>query len=203
MDEQTVLLADFQGNLPHGFNKGLGLNITDGTANFGDDHICICFSADPINKVLDLIGDVRNHLHRGAKVFSAPLLIQHVPVDLAGGQVGIFVEVFINEAFIVAKIQVGFSTVLGHIDLTVLVGTHCAGVNVDVGIQLLGCDLESTSLQQSSQGSGSDTLAKTGHNASGDKYVFRHMFLHPNHSTVTDLARFFGLSISQPFSLAT
>ena len=39
-----------------------------------------------------------NHLHRGAQVFALPLLVEHIPVDLAGGEVGVFVQVLVDEA---------------------------------------------------------------------------------------------------------
>ena len=36
---------------------------------------------------LDLVGDVRNHLHRLAEVLAAPLLLDDRVVDAAGGEV--------------------------------------------------------------------------------------------------------------------
>ena len=32
-----------------------------------------------------------NDLYSGAKIFSTPFFVQNIPVDLAGGQVGIFI----------------------------------------------------------------------------------------------------------------
>ena len=39
------------------------------------------------DEVLDLVGDVRNHLHRAAQVVAAPLLADDALVDLPGGEV--------------------------------------------------------------------------------------------------------------------
>ena len=64
MDKQTVFSADLQGDLPNGLQKRLRLNVTDGASDFGDDHIGIGLLSDPVNKLLDLIGDVGNDLNR-------------------------------------------------------------------------------------------------------------------------------------------
>ena len=41
-----------------------------------------------------------------------------------------------------AEVKVGLGTVLGDIDLTVLIGAHGAGVNIDIGVELLSRDLQ-------------------------------------------------------------
>jgi hypothetical protein len=40
-----------------------------------------------LDEVLDLVGDVRDDLHRLAQVVAAALLLEHALVDLAGGEV--------------------------------------------------------------------------------------------------------------------
>ena len=81
-------------------------------------------------------------LHGGAQILSPAFLVQNVPVYLAGGQVGILVEPFIDEALIVAQIQIRFGPVLRYIHLSVLVGAHGAGIHIDVRIQLLSGHLQ-------------------------------------------------------------
>ena len=39
--------------------------------------------AHVVNKRLDLVGDVRNYLHRLAQIFAAAFLVQDVPIHLA------------------------------------------------------------------------------------------------------------------------
>ena len=77
-----------------------------------------------------------------AQVVALPLLVQDVPVDLAGGQVGVLVQVLIDEALIMAQVQVGLGAVVGDEHLAVLEGAHGAGVHIDVGIQLLAGHLQ-------------------------------------------------------------
>ena len=144
MDKEAVFSADFKRYLTNGFNKWLRLNIADRSADFSNNHIGICFLTYAVDKFFDFICNMRNDLHRGAKIFTTAFLIKHIPVDLTGGEVGIFVEVFINKAFVMSKVKVGFGTILGNIYFAVLVGTHGTGVNVNIRIQLLCGNLEST-----------------------------------------------------------
>ena len=179
MDEHAVLPPHLQRHLPRRLQEGLTLNIPDSAADLGDDHVSPGLPSHAVDKVLDLIGDVGNDLHRGAQVFAPPLLVQHVPVDLAGGEIGKTVEVFVDEALIVAQVQVGLRAVLGDENLPVLIGAHGAGVHVDVRVQLLRRDLETPGLQKPAKGRGGDPLAQSRHHAAGDKDVFGHAFILP------------------------
>ena len=90
--------------------------------------------ADAVYKILDFVGNMGNHLNGGAKVLSSALLVQNVPVDFAGGQIGILIQILVDKSFIVPEVKIGFSSVLGHVHLTVLIRTHCAGVYVDIRV---------------------------------------------------------------------
>ena len=91
MDEQTVFFSHFQRNLPYSFQKGLGFDVTDGAADFRNDHIGIGLFSHTVDKFLDFVGYMGNDLHSGAEIFSTPFFVQNIPVDLAGGKVGIFI----------------------------------------------------------------------------------------------------------------
>ena len=90
--------------------------------------------------VLDLVGDVRDHLHGVAEVVAAPLLGDHRGVDLAGGDVGLGRQVGVEEALVVADVEVGLGAVVGDEDLAVLERVHRAGVDVEVRVELLHGD---------------------------------------------------------------
>ena len=49
----------------------------------------------------------RQDLDGLAEVSALTLLVQHVPVDLAGGEVRILVQVLVDEALVMAQVQVG------------------------------------------------------------------------------------------------
>ena len=86
---------------------------------------------------LDLVGDVRNHLHGLAQELAAPLLVDHRQVDLAGGVVRVARQRAVGEPLVVAQVEVGLAAVVQHVDFAVLVGAHRAGIDVDVRVELL------------------------------------------------------------------
>ena len=75
MDEQAVFSSDLKRNLPYRFDKRLGFDISDCSADFGNYNIGACFSSDAVDKFLDLVCDMRNDLNRRAEIFSAALLV--------------------------------------------------------------------------------------------------------------------------------
>ena len=175
MNKQAVFMTNLQGDLSDGFQEGLGFNVANGAANFCDDHVRIGLLAHPVDEVFDLVGHMGDDLNRGAKVFAPAFFVQHVPVDLTGGQVGVFVQILVNEPLIVTQVQVRFRTVLGDVDLTMLVGTHGARVHINVGVQLLCGYFQASGLQQTAQRGGRNALAKTGDHAAGHKNILRHI----------------------------
>ena len=127
-----------------------------------------------MHAALDLVGDVRDDLHRAAQVVAAALLGDDGVVDAAGGDVAVALHELVDEALVVAQVQVGLGAVLGDEDLAVLEGAHGAGVDVDVGVELLVGDLQAALLEQAPERGGRDALAETGHDTAGDEDVFGH-----------------------------
>ena len=113
-----------------------------------------------------------DHLHGLAEVLAPALLVQHIPVDLAAGQIGEAVQILVDEALIVPEVQIGLTAVLSDVDLAVLIGAHRARVHVDVGVQLLCRHLQPAAFQQPPQTRGGDTLAEPADHAAGDEDIF-------------------------------
>ena len=172
MDEQAVLPPDLQRDLAHGFDERLRFDVADRAADLGDHHVRVGLLSHAVDELLDLARDVGDHLHRRAEVFAAALLLQHVPVHLAGRQVGKAVEVLVDEPLVMSQIQIRFRTVLGHIHLAVLVRAHRTGVDVDVGIELLRRHLQSSGLEQPPQRGRCDPLAQSRHHTAGHEDIF-------------------------------
>ena len=73
-----------------------------------------------------------------------------------------------------SQIQIRLGTVIGDEDLTVLIGIHGPGIDVEIGIEFAHPDRVTTGLQQGSQCSGRETLAQGGYHAASHEYVPRH-----------------------------
>jgi RNA-splicing ligase RtcB len=106
------------------------------------DHADVGFAGAHAYALLDLVGDVRNHLHRGAKVVAAAFLGDHALVDAAGREIAVAPGRRAHVALVVTKIQVGLGAVVGDEHLAVLERAHRARVDVDVGVELDHRDLE-------------------------------------------------------------
>src|SRR5207248_10241156 len=100
----------------------LPLDIADGAPNFHDDHIGIRATSDDVHALLNFVGDMGNDLNGAAQVLATPLFADDGRVDLAGSDVVGLVGRFIGNAFVVAQVEIGFSTIVGDKDFAVLIG---------------------------------------------------------------------------------
>ncbi|CAM3041847.1 hypothetical protein ACSL103130_10620 [Actinomyces slackii] len=175
VDEGHVVAPQVGAHLARGLQEGLGLDVAHGAADLGDDDI-----GDPAVVVglglrahdpLDLIGDVRDDLDRLPQVLPAPLLGDDGGVDLAGGGIGLAGEIDIEEALVVADVEVGLGPVLGDEDLPVLEGVHGAGIDIDVGIELLHDHAQPSGAQEAPNAGGGQALAQRGDHSPGDEDV--------------------------------
>src|SRR5260370_37217223 len=98
--------------------------MADGAGDFDDAEV-VSFGRQP-NTVLDLVGDMRDHLHGHAEIIAAPLLLDHRVVDLAGGAVVPPAHRGADKALIMAEIEVGLRAVVGYEDLAMLQRRHRA-----------------------------------------------------------------------------
>ena len=174
MDIECIFAPDLMSQLPDRFEERLALDIAGRAADLRDDHIRIAAFADAVNEMLDLVGDMRDDLHGASEVFAAALLVQHICIDLAGREIGKTVQILVDEALIMSEVEVGFRAVLGHIDLAVLIGAHRAGIDVDVGIELLCGDLQAAGFEQPSERCRRDALAEPRNHAAGHKNILCH-----------------------------
>src|SRR5262249_22188368 len=134
------------------------LDITDGAADLGDDHVAVGGLAGPADPLLDLVRDVRDDLYRGTEILPAPLLADDGVPDRAGRVVRRCAQVLVEEALVMADIEVGLRAVLRDEHLAVLEGAHGARVDVEVGVELLHLDLQPPGLEQRAERSGRDAL---------------------------------------------
>ena len=176
VDEEDVSSPFFRRDLPDRFKERLALDVAHRATDLRDAHVGLAV-VHGVDAAFDLVGDVRNDLHRAAEVAALPLAVEDAPVDLAGGDGSVRVQRLIHEALVVAEVQVGLRAVVGDEALAVLVGTHRAGVHIEIGVEFLVLHAQPALLQQAAERRRADALAEAGHHAAGDKNVL-HVLLH-------------------------
>ena len=173
MEEEHISAADVLADLAGGLEERLRLDVAHGAADFGDDDVggVLALGGQP-HAPLDLIGDVRDDLDGVAEVFAAAFLGDDGRVDLSGCDVGRAFEVFIEEALVVADVQVRFGAVVGDEDFAVLEGVHRARIHVQIGIELLHCYRQTACPQEVAEARGRQSLTERGRYTTGDEDVF-------------------------------
>ena len=172
MHQHGTARADLHPQLADGFEEGLRLDVTDGAADLHQGHVGIAGALDDAS--LDLVGDVRDHLHGSAQVVATTLLAQDVHVDATGGEVVVLGHGGADEALVVTQVQIGLGAVMGDEHLAVLEGAHGAGIHVDVGIQLEHGDLQPSRFQNGAQGGRGDAFPQRRNNTARDENKARH-----------------------------
>ena len=76
---EDVVAADVLAELPDRLEEREDLDVADGAADLGDHDVDVLVGGEGEDAVLDLVGDVRDHLHGLAEVRAAPLLGEHRP----------------------------------------------------------------------------------------------------------------------------
>ena len=172
MDAERVFTAHIVAHLAHGFQVRKSFDVACGSADFHNHDVVMAASTQIQHFRLDLVGDVRHHLHGFPQVRAFALFGNHVVIDASGGDVVFLGSRQVQETLVVAQIEIGFGTVVGHIHFPVFVGVHGAGIHIDVGIQFLYGDVESACDQKTAQRGANDPFAQGGGDSSGDKHVF-------------------------------
>ena len=176
--EADVLAADVVAQLPDRLEERQRLDVADRPADLDDDDLGVRAGRRLADARLDLVGDVRDHLHGGAEEVAAPLLLDDRVVDRAGGHVGDARQVLVGEALVVPEVEVGLGPVLGDVDLAVLERAHRARVDVEVGVALLQRHREPARLEEGPQRRRGDALAEAGDDASGHEDVLHRRLSH-------------------------
>src|SRR5680860_820762 len=175
MEEEDVVAPDVVADLARGLEERQRLDVADGATNFGDHHVDVTLpvtrGTHGENAFLDLVGDVRDHLHRVTEVVATALLGDHRRVDLSGRDVGDLPQGGVEETFVVTDVEVGLGSVVGDEHLAVLERVHRPGIDVEVGVELLHRDLQTARAEQPAQAGGGESLAEGRGDATGDEDV--------------------------------
>ena len=160
VDVEDVLGPDLAAELADRLEERQRLDVADRAADLGDHHVGVARRADAPDSLLDLVRDVRDHLHGRAEVLALTLPPDDRVPDRPRRVVRVAREVLVDEALVVPDVEVGLGPVLGHEDLAVLERAHRARVDVQVRVELLHLDAEPACLEQPPERRGGDALAE-------------------------------------------
>ena len=126
VDVEDVLGPGLPAKLADRLEERLRLDVTDRATDLRDDDVAVRGLPHSADALLDLVRDVRDHLHRRAEVLAAALLADDRVPDGARRVVRRRAEVLVEEALVVPDVEVGLRAVLRHEDLAVLERAHRA-----------------------------------------------------------------------------
>ncbi len=185
MDVADVVTADVTPELADGLNEGHDLDVTHRPADLDDDDVDVLVGQAP-DPVLDLVGDVRDDLDGAAEEVTTALLLDHRTVDASRRRVRALGKVLVDEALVVAEVQVRLAAVLGNEDLTVLPRVHGPRVDVDVGVELAHRDAEAAALEEAAERGGGEALPERARDSAGDEDELAHAALGSPRDTSDD-----------------
>ena len=171
---EDVLGPDLAPELPDRLEERQRLDVADGAADLGDHDVRGRDLLRAPDAHLDLVRDVRDHLHGRAEELALALLAQDGVPDRAGSVARVAREVLVDEALVVADVEVGLGPVLGHEHLAVLERAHRARVDVQVRVELLRRDGKAARFEESPERCGDDPLAQRGNDSTRDEHVPGH-----------------------------
>ena len=138
VDEADVCPANFLGELAEGFEEKVSFDVSYSATNFGNDDIGVgIFISGLLEAVLNFISDVRDELYRRAEILSFALIFDDIFEDLARTQAVGLGKGAVGKSLVVSQVKIGFSSVVENVDLAVLVGRHCAGIDIEIRIEFL------------------------------------------------------------------
>jgi hypothetical protein len=146
VDVADALAPDVGAELADRLEEGQRLDVADGAADLDEQQVHALGRL--VDAALDLVGDVRDHLHGATEVLALALLVDHRLVHLAGGDVVDLAHRGAGEALVVAEVEVGLGAVLGDVHLAVLERVHRPRVDVQVRIELEERDAQAARLEQ-------------------------------------------------------
>ena len=169
-----VLGPDLAAELANRLEERQRLDVADRAADLGDDDVGGRHLLRPPDPRLDLVRDVRDHLHGRAQELALALAAENGVPDGARGVARVPREVLVDEPLVVADVEVGLGAVLGDEHLAVLERAHRARIDVQVRVELLRLDCESACLEETAERRGDDPLPERRDDAPRDEHVLGH-----------------------------
>ena len=129
VDEARVVAALLEAELPRRLQERQRLDVARDAADLAEDDVAVML-AGGLDGVLDLVRDVRHHLHRTSQVAARALARKNDRVDAPRRVVRRLRAGHPREALVVAEVEVRLRPVVRHEHLAVLVRAHRARIDV-------------------------------------------------------------------------
>ena len=144
MQETGLLAAKFVAKLANGLEEGQRFDVTHRAADLAKNEILVIMIR--LDKGLDGVGDMRNHLYGGAEIIAAALARQHVGIDPARGHIVRTSRMHAGETLVMPEVEIGLGPVIGDKHLAMLGRRHRAGIDIQIGIEFAEANLVPTCL---------------------------------------------------------
>ena len=158
--------------LTNGLEEGQTLDVAHRAADLDQHEVDLLVPVE--DELLDMIGDMGDHLHGAAEVIAPALLGDDLLIDAPGGDIVLLGGGTPGEALVVAEVQVRLGAVVGHEDLAVLSRAHGARIYIEIGVEFPQADCVATSLKEGAESRRRQAFAKRRDHAAGDENVPRH-----------------------------
>ena len=176
MNKRAVLATDVERKLANRFQEWQAFNIADRAADFRNDYVDVR-TFQLLNAVFNLVGNVRNDLNRLTEIAACALFVDNALINLARRPVAVARKGRMSKPLVVTQVEVGFAAVVQNVHFAMLVRAHCAGVDVDIGVELLHANGKTAILKKHANRRAGQTFAKRTDHASSNKQMFRHCTL--------------------------
>ena len=137
MNQHRIFFSNFILKLADRLEKRLALDIAHSSPYLDNRNSFFLRVAGTIKPALNLICNMRNHLHSPAAEVTAALLLEYGPVDLSCGHITVAVQALIYKPFIMPQIEIRLRSVVRDEDFAVLNRIHGSGIYINIGIKLL------------------------------------------------------------------
>jgi len=140
MEIDSIFSPYLKHNLSHSFYKRETLDITNSTTDFSNNNIIFPGFAQSFHSIFNFISDMRYHLNCCTEEITSSLFCNYIKIDLSGSCIIGSGHIFVKESFIMSEIEIGFSSVIGNVNFTVLKWIHRSGIDINIWIKFLNCN---------------------------------------------------------------
>ena len=132
MNVASIVFAFFKTHLPDSLQEWKRLNISNGSSYLYNGNVISLSSFTDMQ--LNFIGYMRYDLNCLPKIFPTSFFFNHTIVNLSRGEIVTLRHFGGDKPFVMAKIKIGFGTIIRDKHLAMLKRAHSSWVDVDIGI---------------------------------------------------------------------